>query len=215
MIRTAIIEDDPQILTGLSAAIEASADVELVAIASSVAAGIGLIEDGGFDVLICDLGLPDGDGTTLIKLAALRYPQADVLVLTMFADHHKVLSAIRAGARGYILKDQNLNECVAAISEIRNGGSPISPIIARLLLKQLVPQGPAEAETGSAHLSERETMTLNLLARGFTYSECADLMGISPHTVGTHVKHIYRKLEVTSRAEAIFEASSRGIISPH
>lgn len=215
MIRTAIIEDDQQVLSGLSAAIGRSPDAKLVATASSISAGAKLIADGGFDVLVCDLGLPDGDGTTLIKLAALRYPDADILVLTVFADHHKVLSAIRAGARGYILKDQKVEDCVSAICEIRNGGSPISPIIARLLLKELSQPDPVPVYDADLHLSEREREALHLLARGFTYLECADLMGISPHTVGTHVKHIYRKLEVTSRAEAVFEASSRGIISPH
>ena len=156
--------------------------------------------------------MPDGDGTTLIRKAAGQYPDVDILVLTMFADHHKVLDAIRAGARGYLLKDQKLNECVAAIREVRKGGSPISPIIARLLLKELSPQELVRESTSEEQLSEREKETLHLLSRGFTYSECAELMGISQHTVGTHVKHIYRKLEVNSRAEAVFEASNRGML---
>jgi DNA-binding CsgD family transcriptional regulator len=114
---------------------------------------------------------------------------------------------------------------------VREGGSPISPIIARLLLAELgakpqeialipsqaLPTGavlpPISVSVGL--LSAREVETLNLLARGFTYAECADLLGISTHTVGTHVKHIYRKLEVSSRAEAVFEAASMGILDPH
>ena len=153
------------------------------------------------------------------------------MVLTMFADHHKVLAAIKAGARGYVLKDQSLDDCVSAIREVFKGGSPISPIIARLLLNDLglgqqlvagtMPGIHARSEAQQAGhmpvnpLSDREVEALNLLSRGFTYVECADLLGISPHTIGTHVKNIYRKLEVTSRAEAVFEASSLGILDPY
>lgn len=228
MIRVAIIEDDPLVLTSLSEAIRLDLKTRTVGKASSLADGRALVSQGGYDVLICDLGLPDGDGTILVSQSATLHPKADVLVLTMFADHQKVLAAIRAGARGYLLKDQITTDCIAAIKEVRNGGSPISPIIARLLLAELGSKKddatkteflPSKALVSSHETSEngqllstREVETLHLLARGFTYAECADLLGISPHTVGTHVKHIYRKLEVTSRAEAVFEASSLGIL---
>jgi DNA-binding NarL/FixJ family response regulator len=231
MIRVAIIEDDPLVRTSLSEAIRLDDVIYAVGEATSLADGRALVTRGGYDVLICDLGLPDGDGTILVSQSATLHPQADVLVLTMFADHHKVLAAIRAGARGYLLKDQITTDCIAAIKEVREGGSPISPIIARLLLAELgakhegaaLPQ-PQPSQTVAALpkgldngdlLSTREVETLHLLARGFTYAECADLLGISTHTVGTHVKHIYRKLEVSSRAEAVFEASSLGILDPH
>jgi DNA-binding NarL/FixJ family response regulator len=239
MIRVAIIEDDPLVRASLNEAFAQADGLAAIGQAQSVAEGTALVEAGGYDVLICDLGLPDGDGTGLVGLSAARYPAADVLVLTMFADHHKVLAAIRAGARGYLLKDQITTDCIAAIKEVRAGGSPISPIIARLLLVELglkkdgaeqarpqrgqdhksaVASGPPAVSLASeepAVLSNREVETLHLLARGFTYAECADLLGISPHTVGTHVKHIYRKLEVSSRAEAVFEAASLGLLDPH
>jgi DNA-binding NarL/FixJ family response regulator len=130
-----------------------------------------------------------------------------------------------------VLKDQSLEDCVAAIREVCSGGSPISPIIARLLLNELgpgsgpkvgsqlgnraSPQSSPRTALTTGLLSEREIEALNLLSRGFTYAECADLLGISTHTVGSHVKKIYRKLEVTSRAEAVFEASSLGILDTH
>lgn len=231
MIRVAIIEDDPLVHTNLSDAITQDDAIQAVGIGSSFADGRELVVRGGYDVLICDLGLPDGDGTVLVSQSAVLHPDADVLVLTMFADHHKVLAAIRAGARGYLLKDQITTDCIAAIKEVREGGSPISPIIARLLLAELRPKPPSvtpplsEASTAATPqqpsaesnslLSVREVETLHLLARGFTYAECADLLKISTHTVGTHVKHIYRKLEVSSRAEAVFEAASMGILDPH
>jgi DNA-binding NarL/FixJ family response regulator len=205
------VEDDPPVLTDICKAIERAEDMELVDSATNFVSGKQLVANGGFDVLVCDLGLPDGDGTNLIKMASERQNKIDIMVLTMFADHQKVLNAIRAGARGYLLKDQPLENCVDAIREIRAGGSPISPIIARLVLKQLQPQSRPEDQLAEA-LSNRELETLNLLSRGFSYSESAEIMNISAHTVATYVKHIYRKLEVNSRAEAVFEASSRGIL---
>ncbi len=209
--KVAVVEDDPPVLADICAAIELADDMELVASATNFATGKKLVADGGFDVLVCDLGLPDGDGTNLIRMASKRQNEIDIMVLTMFADHQKVLNAIRAGARGYLLKDQPLENCVNAIREIRAGGSPISPIIARLVLKQLQPAS-APVEQLTEALSNRELETLNLLSRGFSYSESAEIMDISAHTVATYVKHIYRKLEVNSRAEAVFEASSRGIL---
>lgn len=238
MIRVIIIEDDPMVLERVEAVLAPWNDLCLIGKASTKADGAQLIEAGGYDVLVCDLGLPDGDGTDLVRISANLNPQADIMVLTMFADHHKVLAAIKAGARGYVLKDQSLEDCVGAIREVCSGGSPISPIIARLLLNELG-LGPSRAgDTGNQNggtilgqqpstlptpsishkaspLSEREVEALNLLARGFTYVECADLLGISAHTVGSHVKNIYRKLEVSSRAEAVFEASSLGILDTH
>lgn len=217
MIRTAIIEDDPTTIESIKLAIAAAPDIEIVAIARNFTMGMRLIEAGGYDVLLCDLGLPDGSGVSLIRASATRHPSAEVLVITIFADQAKVLDSVKAGARGYLLKDEQFADCADSIRDIRNGGSPISPIIARQLLIQLQPvtvpdrlplqEGPLEER-----LSPREHEILNLLARGFSNPEIAGLLTISKMTVGTHVKNIYRKLEVNSRSEAVFEASSRGIM---
>ncbi len=210
--KVAVVEDDPPVLADICKAIELAEDMELVDSATNFASGKQLVVNGGFDVLICDLGLPDGDGTNLIQMASERRNEIDIMVLTMFADHQKVLNAIRAGARGYLLKDQPFENCVDAIREIRAGGSPISPIIARLVLKQLQPES-SPIDQIAEPLSSRELETLNLLSRGFSYAESAEIMNISAHTVATYVKHIYRKLEVHSRAEAVYEASSRGLLN--
>jgi DNA-binding NarL/FixJ family response regulator len=210
MIRTAIIEDDPDMLERLERVIGAAADIAVHATARDAASGRQLIAAGGFDVLLCDLGLPDGDGIDLIREAASRYPDIDIMVVTIFADQKKVLDSIRAGARGYILKDQRLEECIAAIRQVREGGSPISPIIARQLLQRLQPEKTAPDD--GAALTEREVEVLRILSRGFSIPECAEMLHISPFTVGTHVKNIYRKLQVSSRTEAVFEATSRGIL---
>jgi DNA-binding NarL/FixJ family response regulator len=207
-IRVAIVDDDPAMLASISAMLCDAEDTFVSGTATTVAAGRTLIEAGGFDVLLCDLGLPDGNGIELIRYCAARHPAVDIMVVTLFAEQRKVVDCIRAGARGYLHKDQDPESCVDAIREIRRGGSPISPVIARQLLLHIKPQ----AQVGDAKLSEREREVLNLLARGFSTRECADLLGLSANTVSTHVKNIYAKLEVNSRAEALFEASSQGII---
>ncbi len=208
MIKVAIIEDDPAMCDLLRNAVEACDDMMVTGTADNVARASGMIEAGGYDVLLCDLGLPDGSGTTLIRQEALTGRDTDILVITIFANQNKVLDAIRAGARGYLLKDERIEDCMEAIRNIRRGGSPISPIIARQLLGRISP-GPVEL---ASPLSEREFEVLNLLARGFSNADCAEILTVSANTIGTHVKNIYRKLEVNSRAEALFEASSQGLL---
>jgi DNA-binding NarL/FixJ family response regulator len=215
LIRIAIVEDDPVMQDKLCGAIGEAADMMVVATAFNVAEARGMIEAGGYDVMLCDLGLPDGNGATLIRQEASLGRDTDILVITLFADHSKVLDAIRAGARGYLLKDEAISECIAAVREIRRGGSPISPIIARELLSQIRPDPQRSAPLPVSPLSERELELLNLFSRGFSYSECADVLSLSVNTIGSHVKNIYRKLEVNSRAEALFEASSQGLLERH
>ena len=213
MIRVAIIEDDPTMRNLLCAAIGNCDDMRVTEAADNVATASGMIEAGGYDVLLCDLGLPDGSGIDLIRKEAQTGRDTDILVITMFANQNKVLGAVEAGARGYLLKDERIEDCIEAIRKIRQGGSPISPIIARQLLRKIRPSPSAPIKNMAAPLSEREIEVLNLLARGFSNAECANILTISAGTIGTHVKNIYRKLEVNSRAEALFEASSQGLLS--
>lgn len=208
-IRVAVIEDDPAALERLDAALAEAADISIVGVARNVADGKVLVDKGGFDVLLCDLGLPDGSGTTLIRQAAQKYKTCDIMVITIFADQAKVLASIKAGARGYLLKDERFDQCAESIREIRRGGSPISPAIARQLLKEFQPK---EQDPSIESLSKRELEVLNLLARGFSFIEIGDILKISRSTVATYVKNVYQKLEVNSRSEAVFEASSLGII---
>jgi len=212
-IRVAVIEDDPAALERLSAALADASDITIVGVARNVATGRELINKGGFDVLLCDLGLPDGSGITLIRQAAQKYKTCDILVITIFADQGKVLDSIRAGARGYLLKDERFDQCAEGIRDIRRGGSPISPAIARQLLKEFQPKEPEKGDKSREVLSNRELEVLNLLARGFSFIEIGDILKISRSTVATYVKNIYQKLEVNSRSEAVFEASSLGIIN--
>lgn len=211
MIRITIVEDDPVTLGRIEHSLVGLEDMTVVGTAANVAQSHPLIAAGGYDVLLCDLGLPDGSGIDVIRASSTVNPEADIIVITVFAEQAKVLNSIKAGARGYLLKDENLDGCSERIREVRACGSPISPIIARQLLRQLA---PATASDGpEVALTPRETEVLNMLARGFSYGEIADMLHLSAQTIATHVKNLYRKLEVRSRSEAVFEASSRGIIS--
>jgi DNA-binding NarL/FixJ family response regulator len=216
MIKVAIIDDDPEIVDDICAYIAQTNDMEVFAKALNFNSGKEIIYAGGFDVLLCDLGLPDGSGIDLIRISAKLNPKAEIIVITIFAEQAKVINSIKAGARSYILKDERLNNCTDAIRETLDGGSAISPAIARHLVKLLRPPQPEEAINKiDEPLSPREFDVLNLLARGFSVIETANILNISRHTIATHVKHIYSKLEVNSRTEAIFEATSRGIIDIH
>jgi len=215
MIKVMIVEDDPVFLNRFCKIVTAHPDFELfAAVASGVAARESLAR-GAPDVLLIDLGLPDVSGTQIIRETAMRYPETDIMVVTVFGDEEHVLASVEAGAAGYLLKDSLPEEFIDVIEQLRAGGSPISPVIARRLLKRLRPAQPLlEPDISDCRrLSARESEILGLVAKGFTFAELAKLLEISPHTVTTYVKKIYQKLAVHSRGEAVYEASRRRLIS--
>jgi DNA-binding NarL/FixJ family response regulator len=213
-----IVEDDTRFREAFARAIERAPDMTLVGSAADCASGRALLKALP-DVMLVDLQLPDGNGIDLIREAARLLPTCDVVVVTIFGDELHVLSSIEAGATGYLLKDAPAEELVRQIRVLRSGGSPISPIIARQLLNRFgrpapvpVPENTLAGERPS--LSEQETRVLSLTAKGYSYDEVADLMQVSPHTVQTYVKRIYRKLQVNSKIEALFEARRLNLINP-
>lgn len=155
---------------------------------------------------LVDLGLPDGNGAKLIREIVTRYPDAVVVVTTVFDDDESLMEALAAGAQGYLLKDQDGPGIEHRLAMIEHGEVPISPGIARRLLQRFRADEPSDAA-----LSPRETEVLRLIGRGLKAAEVAEMLSISPQTVTTHVKTIYRKLEITSRAEAALEARKRGL----
>jgi DNA-binding NarL/FixJ family response regulator len=207
-----IVEDDGATRDHLAAVVAASPGFALAGAAADLAQARRLLA-AAVDVLLTDLGLPDGSGIALIREARAQRPALPIMVMTVLADEQTVLSAIEAGANSYLIKGAGRDEVSAALEQLLAGGSPISPSIARHLLRRLQgpPPSPAAA-AGASLLSERETEILRHIAKGFSSAEVARLLEISVHTVTTHVRNLYRKLEVTSRTSAIYEAVSLGII---
>lgn len=166
------------------------------------------------DVLLVDLGLPDGDGTDLIHEVYRRGYSTDAMVITVFCDEKHVVRAIEAGATGYILKDGSNSYIASSIIQLKQGGSSISAPIARYLLNRFHNEEPEieNKDVDLPHLTEREKEVLAKLSYGFNFTEIAEILDVSPHTVTSHVKHIYRKLAVRSRSEAVFEAVQLGLI---
>ena len=190
---------------------------EVIASVGTGGEGLAMLDLRKPDVLLVDLGLPDISGIEVIRHANQTLPKCECMVVTVFGDEEHVLASIEAGAAGYLLKDASPENFLAGIRELINGGSPISPIIARRLLKRFQSvTGAGLAETADkandVALSQREKEILLLASKGFNYPEMGKLMGISPHTVTSHVKKIYRKLAVHSRGEAVFEANRMGLI---
>lgn len=160
------------------------------------------------DIALIDLGLPDGSGVEAIELLARASPNTLCVVASIFDDDAHIFPALRAGARGYLLKDQPVDAIVHALTGIATGQPPLSPAIARRMLAYFQ---PAQTLADPA-LTDRETEVLRLIAKGMTQAETGRLLGISQNTVSGYVKDIYRKLNVSSRAEAALVARDMGLV---
>ena len=206
-ITVALVEDDDEARRRIVASIGSDPTLKLVGEYATGAAALAGLAVSAPDVFLVDLGLPDMPGLDVVRHIATRYPSCDILVVTVFGDEESIIGALEAGARGYVLKGALEHDIAEDIRQLRSGGSPLSPVIARQVLKRLVPAKPAPIE--DSLLTPRETEILNAIARGFSYAETASLLHLSVQTVHTHLKNIYKKLEVHSKTEAVFEADRR------
>ena len=205
-----VVDDDVPTRRRIAVALEGRESLEVVGEAGDLAEGKALLVSQAPDIMLVDLGLPDGSGTELIAAARAVGVDTQSMVITVFGDEKSVIGAIEAGARGYLLKDAPPEQIAEAVLQLAAGGSPISPSIARHLLRRFQsPETPTEA---APSLSAREREVLSLVVKGLTYQEIGHVLGIAATTVTTHVRRIYRKLEVRSRGEAVYEALSQGIV---
>lgn len=215
-LKVALVEDDAAFQEAFRTALAGASDMAMTGVAATAAEARAMLAEPAVDVLVVDLGLPDGSGIDIIGEAHLRWPGCAIMVATTFADERHVISSIEAGASGYLLKDSPLPTIAQDIRVLHGGGSPISPRIARQVLMRFRPdEKPAEEtveRSGAPSLSEREKETLQLITRGFSFEEIAELMGVSRNTVLTFVRRIYAKLEVRSKTEAVFEARAYGLL---
>ncbi|MFK8014569.1 MAG: response regulator [Gammaproteobacteria bacterium] len=217
--RVLLVEDDQVLRQRMGRIIDEHPQLELSEASGDVASALAWLEHHRPDVLLVDLGLPDGHGTGIIRYAKEKDPSIESMVISVFADEHNVVSAIKAGATGYLLKDSDRDHIAESILDLIHGNSPISAAIARHVLKQFADRGPSTSQDPSIdpssvpQLTPREDEVLQCIARGFKYNEVADMLDMSVHTVRSHIKHIYKKLEVGSRSEAVYEAVKLGIVT--
>ncbi len=208
-----IVEDEPTVRERLSRAIENHASLTLLASVGSCAEARTVFTLTPPQVMLVDIGLPDGDGVELIREVTARHETIGVMVITIFGDEKHVLAALKAGAAGYLLKDSAMEDIGEAVMQLIQGGSPISPPIARYLLKHFrQSERVTKPEVDIPILTSREREVLNLIVKGFSYKEIATLLRLSLHTVPSHIKSIYSKLAVHSRSEAVFEAIQTGLV---
>ena len=186
-------------------------DFVVAAECSSFSDGATAIATVRADVLITDLKLPDGHGFDLIRLARQKQPDMEIMVISVLGDEQSVVTAISAGASGFLLKDTRALDIVNSVRQLISGKSPISTSVARYIIQVVQQTKPPDSSDGL--LTEREMDILWGIAKGFTYKAVGEKLGISSNTVPTHIKNIYRKLEVNSRGEAVFEAIQRGLIN--
>ena len=216
-IKVILVENDAEVRLRLQRTLEGLADIHLIGAATTKREADLLIAQFPFQMLIADLDLPDGFGLDLIRKTAAEHPQVDIMVLADSNDDPHVVSAIESGSTGYVLKDKIETNLVSAIRLLAAGGSPVSPSVAKSVLRALRTYTNHSIEKNVTSLqpnplSERETEILQLLAKGMSFSEIGEILTISPHTVTAHIKKIYRKLQVHSRGEAVYEAAQMGLI---
>ncbi|RYE62202.1 MAG: response regulator transcription factor [Oxalobacteraceae bacterium] len=162
---------------------------------------------------LIDLGMPDGSGIDIIRELNERYPAIVRVVTTIYDDDRHLFESIAAGAQGYLLKDHHPDTIVQYLHRIDNGEPPLSPTIAQRMLQHFAhTRAPLPNPKSSGALTAREVDVLRLMGRGLRVAEAARVLGITPHTVAGYVKAIYRKLNISSRAEAAIEATHRGLI---
>ena len=222
-----VVEDDVSMARNFAYSISGVSSLSLVAIVNTVAEAKAFLAARPVDVLLVDLGLPDGSGLEVIRFASSLPGDIQILVCTVFGDEKNVIASIEAGASGYVLKDALTSNVASDIETLLAGGSALSPGVAKMLLTRLRAPvlntaAPTAAPTISSmqdlpaseqvRLSARENEVLSLIARGCTYAEVASALGIADETVSAHLRNTYKKLSVHSRTEAVYEAGRLGIL---
>ena len=216
-----IVEDRAAVARQLARVLPTFDDLEVVGVFRAGRAAIDGVAEARPDVVLLDLNLHDIDGIEVAKALRATAEKLEILIFTVLDEDDKVLAAIRSGASGYLLKGASADRVAEAIREVHAGGSVIQPALARRLIKQFV--GPAAGAAPSAAaptagegrvLTARELEILELIARGMSNAEAARALGLSPGTIRTHLEHIYAKLEVSNRTEAVTQGIRRGLIEP-
>ncbi|MGD7652204.1 MAG: response regulator [Verrucomicrobiales bacterium] len=208
--RVCLVEDHAEFRETLRETLESTAKFQIDAVFSNAEDAIDYLhEESAPEVLILDLGLPGMDGLEAIPLLRKAAPETNILILTVFDNKVRVFQALGAGATGYLIKSDGLKAIVKGIEESCEGIAPLSSEIAKMVFATFSKFKPASPE---AELSSRETEVLIQLANGLNRQEAADALSISKHTINTHIRNIYQKLQVHNVSGAINKAATMGIV---
>lgn len=202
-ISVAIVEDDRAVRASLAGILERAADCRCVGAYGSAEEALRELPPLRPDVVLMDINLPGASGIECTTRLKVQLPAMQVIMLTVYEDTTSIFSALKAGACGYLLKRSSPGEILEALTTVQNGGAPMTSEIARKIVMTF--QTPAPSAGAAATLSAREQEILDLLSQGKVSKEIADRLAISYHTVRVHTKHIYEKLHVRSRAEAVLK----------
>ena len=207
-VRLMLVEDHQATRDRLCSLLDGHSQYTVVAAVGSAEEAVRILMDHTVDIIILDLGLPGMPGSDAIQIFKSVQPDLEIIIFTAMDEDEQVFAALKAGATGYILKDAQPLEILNAIQELRAGGAPMSFSIARKMLREFQNDSRDNESKASAQspLSGRETEILELLYQGNSPKDIAERLGISLHTVNTHIKNIYKKLHVNSCTQAIYEA---------
>lgn len=212
-IKILIADDHAVVREGTRQILEQQPDMDVVGEAADGEEAIKLVGSTNPDVAIIDISMPKVDGIEATKQIKALYPGVTVLILTAYDDDQFVFSLLEAGAAGYLLKSVRGKELVDAVRQVHAGESVLHPAIARKVLNRFVPATGESTKTQVKTLSERETEVLRLATQGLTNQEIADKLFLSLRTVQAHLGHIFNKLQVSSRTEAVVKALKEGWVS--
>lgn len=207
-MRIAIVEDNQILLENLKLLLMGEPNMEIIGAFSSAEDALKSLDFSNTEVMLVDLGLPGMSGIELISKVKEKYPEVDIMAHTIFENRESVFSAIKAGASAYILKGSRPVELIDALNKLYEGGAPMSPKIARMVIQEFQDQGSSEQYL----LSQREKEVLKEIEQGLSYKEIAGKLNISPQTIHTHIKKIYEKLQARDRHDALLKARKKGII---
>ena len=207
MISVAIVEDDKDIRDGLSQIIGSASGFSLVDVYSSGSAALGGMDENAPDIVVMDIGLPDISGIECVKILKEKHTGTLFMMCTVFEDDEKIFDSLKAGASGYILKKTSAVKLIEALTDLYNGGSPMSSQIARKVIQSFNLKPVSKADEYG--LSVREKEILELLSHGYQYKQIADKLSLSVETVRTHIRNTYKKLHVQSRTDALNKTFGR------
>jgi DNA-binding NarL/FixJ family response regulator len=199
-LRIAIVEDDKELLKGISRSLSQNNDVKVIGTFSNAEDFLNEAEKLKPEITLMDIGLPKLSGIDCMRKLKPLFPKMQFLMWTTFEDDEKIFDALKAGASGYILKSASTEQIVQAIQDLHKGGSPMSSSIARKVIASF--HAP-EIKRSEYNLTNRENEILEFLAKGYRYKEIAEKLFLSLETVRSHVHHIYEKLQVSSRTDAL------------